>query len=99
MRQRNYGHIQNADGTWIVMRHADMQKVLTSPDTTTEKSTQFRKTMGEGSIYEFQITSMTTWDPPDHTLLRCILNRAFTPKALAQWTPPIKEVVEELLTG
>lgn len=36
-------------------------------------------------------------DPPDHTRLRGLLKRVFTPRMVAQWEPRIAEVVNELL--
>lgn len=91
--------VQNPDGSWVVTRHKDVQTVLTSNDTTTDKSEQLKKALGDGPICEFQLTAMTTWDPPDHTHLRRSLNKAFTPKALAQWQPLVESAVQELLDG
>ncbi|MCY3559770.1 MAG: cytochrome P450 [bacterium] len=36
-------------------------------------------------------------DPPDHTRLRQLVSRAFTPRAVARWQPRILEVVDSLL--
>lgn len=36
-------------------------------------------------------------DPPDHTRLRRLLSRAFTPKTIEQWRPRLHELITELL--
>jgi cytochrome P450 len=36
-------------------------------------------------------------DPPDHTRIRNLVSRNFTPKAIAAWRPRIAEIVDELL--
>jgi cytochrome P450 len=44
-----------------------------------------------------QQRSMLTLDPPDHTRLRSMVNKAFTPRMVAQLEPRIRQVTEELL--
>jgi cytochrome P450 len=41
--------------------------------------------------------SMLGLDPPDHTRLRSLVNRAFTPRMVAQLEPRIRQVTAELL--
>ncbi len=40
--------------------------------------------------------NMLTLDPPDHTAMRNIVNRGFTPRRVAAWEPRIREIAEEL---
>lgn len=87
----------NANGSFIVSRYADVDRVLTASEITTDKSAEFRRIMGEGPIFEFQTHSMTTWDPPHHGRIRRSLARAFTPRAMAQWEPLVRDTVDELL--
>jgi cytochrome P450 len=89
--------LENPDGSFTVSRYADVDRVLTSTETSTDKSAEFRKVMGEGAIFEFQITSMTTWDPPRHGKIRKALARAFTPRAMTQWEPLVRDTVDELI--
>ena len=41
--------------------------------------------------------SMLFVDPPEHTRLRALVNKAFTPQAIAALTPRIQAIVQELL--
>jgi cytochrome P450 len=40
---------------------------------------------------------LLTIDPPDHTMLRRKVSRAFTPRAIASWEPRIREVADGLV--
>lgn len=88
---------RNSDGTYVVTRFDDVADVLGSADTSTDKSAELRRSMGEGPILEFQLSAMTTWDPPRHTRIRRSLAHAFTPRAMTQWAPLVDEAVSELL--
>src|SRR5262249_60491562 len=41
--------------------------------------------------------SMLFWDPPDHTRLRALVNKAFIPQAIEALKPRIRAIAEELL--
>ena len=88
---------QNADGTYVVTRWQDVHDVLTSSQTSVDKSEDYRRTIGEGPILEAHLHMMTLWDPPRHTAIRKALAHAFTPRAMIQWEPMIEEAVEQLL--
>lgn len=87
----------NSDGTYVVTRWSDVSTVLVSPDTSTDKSAELKKTMGEGPILEFQLSAMTTWDPPRHGRIRGALAHAFTPRAMARWVPMVEQAVDDLV--
>ena len=86
--------------TWLVTRYADALAVLN--DTRFAKWPErveevFRKAGfpvarddEEGSPLQ---RSMLTTDPPDHTRLRGLVNRAFTPRRINDLRPRIEEIV------
>lgn len=90
---------QNPDGSYVVTRYEDVDMLLTTSDVSVEKSAEYRKIMGDGPILEFQLSAMTTWDPPAHGRLRGALAAAFTPRAMLRWEGLVRETVDELLKG
>ncbi|MDI2124916.1 cytochrome P450 [Yinghuangia seranimata] len=73
------------DGYWMVTRHADVKEVSTKPELySTNRNTaiiRFAEGMDIGSI-DAQKLIMINIDPPEHTRLRSIVQRGFTPRAI-----------------
>jgi cytochrome P450 len=72
-------------GFWLVLRHADVQHVLTQPGLFSSwlGATQIRDpTTPEALGYVRQM--MLNMDPPGHSRLRRLLARSFTPRAVAR---------------
>jgi cytochrome P450 / NADPH-cytochrome P450 reductase len=78
-------------GYWAVTRHADVARVSRAPEL-------FSAHAGTTMIVEppipaflaLQQLQMLNMDPPQHTQLRLIVNRAFTPKAVTRLTETIE---------
>ena len=45
------------------------------------------------------VDTLITTDPPRHTRQRQLVSRAFTPRAITELEPRIREIVRELLDG
>ena len=88
---------RNPNGSYVVTRYADVAAVLGASTTSTDKSVELREAMGDGAILEFQLSAMTTWDPPRHGKIRRSIARAFTPRAMAQWEPLVNDTVDQLI--
>jgi len=71
-------------GYWGVFRHADVRAVNTHPDVFSSQlgATQIRDPLPDDLA--FQRRMLLNLDPPEHTLLRRTVNRAFTPRAVAR---------------
>lgn len=71
-------------GFWAVLRHAETRHVLRSPEVFSSRlgATQIRDPAPEALAYVRRM--MLNQDPPDHSRLRGLLTRAFTPRALAR---------------
>jgi cytochrome P450 len=70
-------------GFWLVLRHADVETVLTTPllFSSARGATQIRDPATPEALgYVRQM--MLNMDPPDHSRLRRLLNRSFTRRAL-----------------
>jgi cytochrome P450 len=86
---------------WILTRHADVQMVLRDPRFSAVRSNgnaAQQITLDETShFYRWFSTSLLSIDPPDHTRLRTLVNKAFTPRAVEAMRPRIEQLVAELL--
>jgi len=82
-------------GFWLVLRHADVERVLRDPATFSSwlGATQVR----DAADLEWVRRSMLNSDPPDHTRLRRLLARSFTPRAVAALTEAIDRTAAGLV--
>ena len=80
-------------GAWTLARYADVAASLTDPRFSADRT---RQSVSESSDYEFA-KSMLVSDPPDHTRLRALVSKAFTPRMVEQLRPRIIAIVGELL--
>ncbi|MGY1671924.1 cytochrome P450 [Geodermatophilus sp. SYSU D00710] len=74
-------------GFWLVLRHADVERVLRDPATFSSwlGATQVR----DAADLVWVRRMMLNTDPPDHSRLRRLLSRSFTPRAVAALTEAI----------
>jgi cytochrome P450 len=99
-------HWSPAMKAWIVTRHADVKQVaLNNKQISADRLTPFFKTNPEyqkGSI-ESLVRYLNHWmvfrDPPDHTRLRRLFNKAFTPTSVENLRPNIEGIVSLLIDG
>ena len=88
---------------WILFRYDDVFRILRDPGMSVmaAKATQRndeRIAMFEDAGAEFTpSTSILNIDPPDHTRLRRLVSKAFTPSAIQALRPRIQELVDEAL--
>ena len=82
-------------GFWLVLRHADVERVLRDPGTFSSwlGATQVR----DAGDLDWVRRSMLNSDPPDHTRLRRLLARSFTPRAVAALTEAIDRTAAGLV--
>jgi cytochrome P450 len=83
-------------GMWAVSRYADIQFVLRHPEIFS--SAGFRATFLPSWLEDSPLTeSIVLKDPPEHTKLRALVNRAFGPGAMARLETRIRAIVAELV--
>jgi len=91
-------------GFWLVLRHADVESVLRRPDLFSSAlgATQIRDPATPGAL-SYVRRMMLNMDPPDHSRLRRLLSRSFTPRAVARLEDRIRgharAICDRVFTG
>jgi cytochrome P450 len=86
------------DGKLVVAgRHADCSAVLRHPNASSERNQSLLAAGASRRVRERP--SFLSLDPPDHTRLRRLVSKAFTPRMIARLEPRIRAVTGELLTA
>ncbi len=82
-------------GFWVLTRYDDVVMVLRDPRFGRKGFEEILQARfgGEAGM----ATSMLFRDPPDHTRLRGLVNRAFTPRVIEELRPHIQQIVDHLL--
>lgn len=83
---------QEAFNAWTISRYDDVSYVLKNPQLFSSSALG----MGMG-VSASQSRSIIGTDPPEHTKMRNLVNRAFTPRMVADMEPRIREIARELL--
>jgi len=92
LRETDPVHYNEARGGWMLLRYNDMVEVLRDDE-------RFSAERGGPQIGDNVPRSMLGSDPPDHTRLRTLVNKAFTARTVRQLTSRIQEIVDELVAG
>lgn len=105
-----YHHLRATDpvhwdplGVWALTRYADVVSALHDPRLSTERIMLSLEEVPEAQRevqrphYESLAKQMAFVDPPDHTRLRSLVNRAFTPRVVEAMRPRIQGIVDRLL--
>src|SRR6201999_992430 len=85
------------DGALIVLgRHADCSRILRDARVSSQRGTS---RLAGANAPRRAAMSFLSMDPPDHTRLRKLVSKAFTPRVIACLEPRIREVTDELLSA
>ena len=85
-------------GFWVLTRYPDVMAMLRDPRLTKEPIAAFVAARFGMAVPPPGLgLSMLDRDPPDHTRLRGLVSKAFTPKALESLRPHIQQIVDDLL--
>lgn len=99
LRLRAPIHRDNALGRWVVTRHDDVQHLLRHKeflvDPRKSKPDAFHRQFDPGQYDEEP--SMLFLDDPEHNRLRKLVSRAFTPRAVEEMRPRVRQVANRLL--
>ena len=88
------------DDFWAVLRHAEVRQVLRDPQLFSSNlgGTQIRDPATPEDLRYVRRMMLNT-DPPDHSRLRGLLSRAFTPRAVARLTDRITVWADDLVAA
>ncbi|TMK16454.1 MAG: cytochrome P450 [Actinobacteria bacterium] len=90
-------------GIWILSRYGDIEPILRDARFSNDirNARSFPLATSSGPEFEQRIERrakvMLFVDPPDHTRLRSLVNKAFTPRVVEQLRPRAQEIVDDLL--
>lgn len=89
-------HEYHDGGFWAVTRHADVKAV-------SKNGAVFSSAVGHTNLWDLEADalearrSLIDTDAPDHTRLRRLIARTFTPKNIRRWEDTVREITIELL--
>jgi len=89
-------------GPWVVSRYADCVAILRDPRSSSDatKSNEFAQfAAANPRIAEDTSRPFLFMDPPDHTRLRGLVSKAFTPKVVEGLRPRIQQIVDQLIAS
>lgn len=90
---------------WLLTRYDDVHAAFRDPRLSADRITGYRDRLDRQARRQFSPTFdvLSRWavftDPPVHTRLRGLVNKAFTPRVVANLEPRITAVVDDLLSG
>lgn len=90
---------------WIMARYEDVDALLMHPRMSADRASATNRLAQiaeqERSEEDFgpfaRVNTMLTSDPPEHTRLRRLVSKAFTPRAVENLRPRIQDIVDGLL--
>jgi cytochrome P450 len=104
LREHDPVHWNAGHKSWVITRYDDVSAGFVDPRLSSDRvQTVYESKLSDAERAEraptFAVLSdwMVFKDPPDHTRLRNLVKRAFTPRAVAALEPRITEVVEHVL--
>jgi cytochrome P450 len=103
LREHDPVHRSASLGGWVVTRHADVLEILNRP--ARFSSDRFRRLDPRQASRRPAVQAVASvlrhWlvfrDPPDHTRLRALLQKSFTPRQLEQNTMGIQATIDRLI--
>lgn len=89
LRREHPVYYNEALDIWVLSRYADIEAAARRPEI-------FSSAQGIGPDRQIGV-SMITKDPPEHTRLRKLVSKAFTPRMVSQLEPRVRSITDELL--
>ncbi|HEY7199614.1 MAG TPA: cytochrome P450 [Candidatus Dormibacteraeota bacterium] len=97
MREGDPVHWNGTIRTWFLTRHADVSELMRDDRRFSADRTRSERYVPPPPERARGARSMLVVDPPDHTRLRNLVNKAFTPRMVEQLRPRIESISADLL--
>ncbi|SHG89441.1 cytochrome P450 family protein [Streptoalloteichus hindustanus] len=100
LRQQAPVHrIRTPDGAaaWLVTRYADVRAALADPRLSLDKANSAGRGFTGFALPPALDANLLNMDPPDHTRLRRLVSRAFTPRYVERMRDRVQAITDELL--
>ena len=88
LRDRDPVHRMRLVDAWVLTRYEHADAVLRDHKRFSAEDRRF---------HDVGLTTMLDIDPPDHTRLRALVSRAFTPRSVSRWEGRVQEIADRLL--
>lgn len=91
------------NGYWILTRYADIASLIPNVHLSSNRIGAHASRMPDEAKVHFRpfFTAVSTWmlmiDPPDHTRLRGLVNKAFTPGVVENMRTLVQQLVDDML--
>ncbi|MGF9966456.1 cytochrome P450 family protein [Bacillus rhizoplanae] len=97
-------------GAWVALHYDDVVTILKDPrfikdlrkfTPPQDKQKSIDENTSVNKLFEWMMNmpNMLTVDPPDHTRLRRLVSKAFTPRIIENLRPRIQQIADELLAA
>jgi cytochrome P450 len=103
LRDEAPAYFSEAWGGWLLTRYQDVQSGFKDPRLSSNRAGAFGAMLPAALKEQMapMVRSLSSWalliDPPDHTRIRSLVNKAFTPRLVEYLRPLIQEQVNLLL--
>jgi cytochrome P450 len=107
LREKDPIHRSRLFNGWIITRYEDAHELLrnsslSADDRNHRDYAKARKAQADAGVVpadEVPDVSLLRLDPPDHTRLRTLVSKAFTPRSVEALRPRVEGLVEEMVGG
>ena len=88
LRDKDPIHRMRLIDAWVLTRYEHADAMLCDHKRFSAEDRRF---------HDVGLTTMLDIDPPDHTRLRSLVSRAFTPRSVSRWHERVQEIADRLL--
>jgi cytochrome P450 len=84
-------------GSWFLCRHADVAAILTDDQRAVKLPERALQPYGAGAFHDYNEATLLFKDPPDYQRVRNTVSGDFSPRAVAELTATVGNIVESVL--